>query len=104
MWNSSCFHVHSKQASSFGPEFFLDPPKQRFLKLMSKNHAWGGGAGFDHINCSGGLGFDRGWEVAKFSIPGLLLPKIAFSVSIQRMKQNLLSVLRTVKYAVMLCN
>ena len=69
---------------------------------LTKNHAQR--TGFcPHKLCWGPV-FDRGWEVAKFDIRGLFLPKIAFSLSIQSMKQHLLSGLRTVKYAVMFCN
>ena len=32
-----------------------------------------GGSGFAHINCPGeGVGFDRGWEVAKIQHTGLI--------------------------------
>ena len=53
---------------------------------------------------SRGPGFDRSWEVTKIQHTELILHKIALSVSLQSMKQNLLSVLRTVKCQVMFCD
>ena len=52
----------------------------------------------------GGGGVDRVWEVAKIQHTGPIPTQNHFSRTIQSMKQNLLSVLRTVKYAVMFCN
>ena len=65
---------------------------------LTKNHAQG--PGFAYINCPGGRDLTGAGKLQKFNIRGLFLPKIAFSVSIESMKQNLLSVSRTVKYAV----
>ena len=43
-------------------------------------------------------------KLQTFSLQHLFLPKIAFSVFIQNLKQNLLSVLRAVNYSVIICN
>ena len=43
-------------------------------------------------------------KLQKFITQGLFLPKTAFLVAIQSVKQDMLSVLRTVKYTVMFFN
>ena len=48
------------------------------------------GAGFAHINCPRGPGFDRGWEVAKIQHTGLIPTQNRFFGIHIYMKQNFL--------------
>ena len=74
----------------------IPSPSPRNPGHLIKNHSHE--LGFVHINCpKGGGGGGEGdltgaGNLQKFDIRGLFLPKVAFLVSIQSMKQNLLSV------------
>ena len=73
---------------------------------LTKNHARGPWI-CPHIKIvhgEGEAGFDKGWEVAKIQNEGRISIQNPFFSFIQSMKQNVLSVLRTVRYAVMFCN
>ena len=95
--SSFCTGLMSVNSKHYNPH----PPPATPGHLI-KNHARG--PDFAHTNCPRGPRFDRGWEVARIQRTGLIPTQIAFSVFTQSTKQNLLSVLRTVKYAATFCN